>query len=319
MKICITGGAGYVGTQLTTRLLNQGHRVTVLDTFWYGDHLPKRETLRKIKGDIRDRMTLRDAFKYQDVVIHLACVSNDPSFDMNPELGRSINLEAFYKIIDAVKNFEIKQFIYASSSSVYGVSNLDQVTEDADKTPLTDYSKFKLECEEYLKRKGAYDEWTIVRPATVCGYSDRQRLDLVVNILTIQALVNGKITLFGEKQKRPNINIIDMCRAYEYIIGKKEFDRQVVNVGFENLTLREIANLVQETLKKDIEIEVKETNDPRSYHINSDKIQKMGFMPVYNIGNAIRSIKIAYEGGAYRDPLHNPEYYNIKQMKELGL
>lgn len=322
MRIAITGGGGYVGSRLVPYLLRKGHKVTVLDTFWYGDHLGKHPCLSKITGDIRRKKDLDMAFKDQDAVIHLACVSNDPSFDMNPTLGADINYNCFKSILAAMKSHNVLRFIYASSSSVYGVSELEDVTEDAPKNPLTDYSKYKLMCELELQTFGMGGFWSIIRPATVCGYCPRMRLDLVVNILTIQALVNKKITLFGLNQRRPNINIDDMVLAYEFVLEKepKYVDQKIFNVGFENLQLIEIAHLVKNTIgDPKIEIVEQPTNDPRSYHINSDAIKELGFKPLFGIKSAIRSIKHAYEEGLFVDPMNNSMYRNIARMKELPL
>lgn len=320
MNIAITGGAGYVGSMLTPHLVKRGHRVTVLDTFWYGDTLFDHPSLRKIKGDIRNKTDLRAAFTGQDAVIHLACISNDPSFDMNPSLGKSINLDCFMDILSTCNTENVGRFLYASSSSVYGLSERGEVTEDSPRRPLTDYSKYKLACETMIKTYGMGGVWTILRPATVCGYSPRMRLDLVVNILTIQALVNKRITLFGQSQKRPNINIMDMVAAYEMILNAYDnaIDQQTYNVGFENLTLLEIATLVQQTIgDPEVVIALEPTKDPRSYHVNSDKIRELGFKPVVDIAQAIQSIKRCYK--EFKDPMNNPVFYNIKQMKELAL
>lgn len=319
MKVSITGGAGYVGSMLVPHLLRLGHKVTILDSFWFGDHLENHSQLRKMKGDIRERRDLTAAFKGQDAVIHLACVSNDPSFDMNPGLGKEVNYTCFQDILRTLDHEKVPRFIYASSSSIYGVSELEQVTEDAAKKPLTDYSRYKLACEALLRGYGTSGAWTIVRPATVCGYSPRMRFDLVVNILTLHALQKKKITLFGESQMRPNISMWDMISAYEFILNQpvEKVDQQVFNVGFENLSLMEIATLVKKTIgNSEIEIEVEPTNDPRSYRINSDKFRKAGFNPVHTIRDAIISIQ---HGPRFHDPLNNPEYYNIKRMKGLRL
>lgn len=320
MKICVVGGAGYVGSVLVPYLLRKGHHVSVLDQFWFGDHLGKHERLTKWYGDIRNRRDLAKAFKKQDAVIHLACVSNDPSFDMNPSLGKAINYTCFRDMLTALQDNHIARFIYASSSSVYGVSPLKEVTEDSPKNPLTDYSKFKLACEKELHDYGMGGVWTILRPATVCGYSPRLRLDLVVNIFAIQALAQKRITLFGRNQKRPNINIKDMVRAYEFILDADEtkVDRQIFNVGDENMRLIDIAARVQ-TIIPDIQIDLQEVKDPRSYHVNSDKIAELGFTHTSSITHAIMSIKEAYEEEGLKDPINNPQFYNIKRMKELGL
>lgn len=321
MNICVVGGAGYVGSKLVPHLLKQGHMVTVLDTFWYGDHLPTDIRLLKIKGDIRDITDLKNSYTGQDAVIHLACVSNDPSFDMNPGLGKSINYDCFKLTLDILKECEVPRFIYASSSSVYGVSDLENVTEDASKNPLTDYSKYKLMCEEELIKSAYKGTWTILRPATVCGYAPRLRLDVVVNTLTIHALVKKEITLFGHDQKRPNIYVNDMVRAYDFILNKpsRVVNKQIYNVGFENKSLYEIALLVQEVVDKDVRIVEKPVNDPRSYHIDSSKIASIGFETVHTIKDAIESIMDVYLEDLINDPLNNPDYYNIKSMKQMEL
>jgi len=321
MKVCVTGGAGYVGSLLVPKLLSAGHDVRVLDTFWYGDHLPRHARLRRIPGDIRKRADLKKAFKTQDAVIHLACVSNDPSFDLNPTLGRQVNYSSFLDILTIMQECHVGRFIYASSSSVYGVSDDHHVTEDSPKKPLTDYSKFKLQCENELKNFGMGGVWTIVRPATVCGHAPRMRFDLVVNILTIQAIKNKKITIFGGNQLRPNIYIHDMARAYEFILqaDERDMDQKTFNVGFENLNLFQIHALIEKVLGEKIEVEIKETNDQRSYHINSDLFLSHGFETKFDIEKGIVSIIEACKKGRYANPLVNPEYYNIKKMQGLGL
>ena len=321
MKIAILGGGGYVGSMLVPHLLEVGHTVTVLDTFWFGNYLPKESKyLKIIEGDVRHSPDLRLAIKNQDAVIHLACISNDPSVDMNPRLGEEINYACFRNLIAILWECNIKRFIYASSSSVYGVSERVNVTEGAPTRPLTAYSRFKVDCEMELHLRKTPGYYTIIRPATVCGYSPRMRFDLVVNKLTIDALIDKKITIFGTEQKRPNINIKDMCRAYEWVLCQPplKVHTKSYNVGFENLRLPEIAALVKETLKNDsIEIVEKPVNDPRSYHIDSSKIRSEGFLPLYSIADGIRSIKENIK--SFVNPLENPEYYNIKQMKGLGL
>lgn len=318
MNICITGGGGYIGSSLVPQLLNHGHKITVLDTFYYGDHLPEHENLRKIKGDIRDRRDLARAFATESVVIHLACISNDPSFDLNPKLGEDINLKSFPLIIEEMFNARVTRLIYASSSSIYGVSELKDVTEESPKAPLTDYSKYKLACEQLLLNEPI--NWTILRPATVCGMSPRMRLDVVVNALTISAIAKKKITLYGRNQKRPNINMKDMCNAYEWVLSHPEKTKhKIYNVGFENLRLIDIARQVVDACvgDGDMEIEEVETNDPRSYHINSNRILDDGFKPKHTIRGAINSIKNKFS--LFNDPLNNSEYYNVKKMKELCL
>lgn len=309
-----------MGSALVPSLLAKGHEVTVVDTFWFMDNLGRHESLKKIRGDIRNEAMLSFAFRGQDAVIHLACVSNDPSFDMNPDLGKSINYDCFKTILSALKENDVPRFIYASSSSVYGVSNLDRVVETSPKNPLTDYSKFKLACEVELQTVGTRGCWTIVRPATVCGAARRQRLDLVVNILTAQALVNGKMTIHGGPQMRPNINIRDMVRAYEHILDMPmgRVNEKIFNVGFENKSLLDIGRAVQAVVGG--EMVIQDVIDQRSYRVDSKKIKdELGFAPEYSISEAIGSIGAAFRKGYLTDPLANPNYYNIKKMRELNL
>ena len=218
-RVLVTGGAGYVGAVLVPQLLERGYRVRVLDLYLYGDDVLRsvesHPSLEQIKGDIRDRSLLERVMPGCDAVIHLACISNDPSFELNPELGKSINYDAFFDLVAVAKDSGVKRFIYASSSSVYGVKSDDNVTEDLPLEPLTDYSKYKALCEEVLLKAQSPDFTTVVlRPATVCGYSPRLRLDLTVNILTNHAVNSGRITVFGGDQKRPNIHIDDMADVY---------------------------------------------------------------------------------------------------------
>ncbi len=323
-NVCVLGGGGYVGSKLVPELLKTGRNVTVADAFWYGRGNPRPEPkLIMVEGDMRDRSFLRHVFRKQDAVIHLACVSNDPSFELNPELGKAINLDSFPGVIDELRSSQVKRFIYASSSSVYGIKEKLDVTEDDSCEPLTDYSKFKLLCEEMLRDANLPLDWTIVRPATVCGYAPRLRLDLVVNILTIHALINKKIMVNGGNQLRPNLNVIDMARAYIAILDSPsdKINHQVFNVGFENMNLMQIAKLVQSAMgKTGVEIERVLSNDNRSYHVNSDKIARViGFRARFSINQAIHSLVNAYVEGKIKDPLTNPDYYNIKKMQELNI
>lgn len=309
-----------MGSALVPYLLKRGHHVTVLDTFWFEDYLGEHPKLTKHVGDIRKEAHLRKAFAGQDAVIHLACVSNDPSFDMKPKLGKSINYDCFQSMLETLKEQKVARFIYASSSSVYGVSDLDRVTESAPKNPLTDYSKFKLMCEIELQTIGTGGTWTIVRPATVCGYAPRQRLDLVVNILTAQALVNNKMTIHGGPQLRPNINIKDMVRAYEHILEMpvSRVNEQIFNVGFENMSLLDIGEMVKATVGG--EMIVQNVIDQRSYKVDSKKIRDhLGFEPRHTIKEAIGSLRDAFTFGLLPDPLGTSNYYNIQKMKELAV
>jgi len=322
-KIVITGGAGYVGSVLTPYLISKGHKITVLDLMLYGDTLKKDKNLKIVKGDIRNIELLKEIIKGNDIVIHLACISNDPSFELNPTLGKEINLDAFTPLVEISKNFGIKKFIYASSSSVYGVKTEKNVNESMSLEPLTDYSKFKADCEKILFRYNAKNFTTVaLRPATVCGYSPRQRLDLVVNILTNLAYHNREITIFGGDQLRPNIHIQDMAKAYELFIDvdDEKINGKIFNVGFENLTVNQLASEVQKVIGADVTIKKLPTNDNRSYHISSKKIQEeLGFVTNYNILNAIEDLKYAFEKNLLSDCLKNENYFNIKKMQSTNL
>lgn len=323
-SVLVTGGAGYVGAVLIPKLLKKGYKVTVLDWYIYGDVLPRDKNLTKVKGDLRDKKIIKQVLSGMDAVIHLACISNDPSFELDPRLGRSINYDATKDLFDLSLEKGVKRFVYASSSSVYGVKKEKEVTENLPLNPLTDYSKYKALSEKYLFKKTTGEiTLLILRPSTVCGYSPRMRFDLTVNLLTIQALVNKKIKVFGGDQKRPNIHIEDMADAYvkslEY--ENKKIDRKIYNVGYENYTVLEIAKMVVKTLNDQrIKIEILPTKDPRSYHVSSALIKKeLGFSACHSVEEAIRDIKKAYESGKFKNPLNNSRYYNIKTMQEIEL
>jgi nucleoside-diphosphate-sugar epimerase len=323
-KILITGGAGYVGAVLTPYLLEKGYKVTVLDLMIYGkDVLKKNPNLQVIQGDIRDQNLLNKIIPGHDVVIHLACISNDPSFELNPTLGKSINLDAFLPLVELSKKNNAKRFIYASSSSVYGIKSEKEVHEKMSLEPLTDYSKFKVECEIILK-KFESENFTpiVIRPATVCGYSPRQRLDVVVNILTNLAYHKRKITVFGGKQLRPNIHIKDMVAAYDILIKAEKFkvSGEIFNAGYENQTVLDLANTVKEVIGKDVELESVPSDDNRSYHISSKKIKKaLGFESQYTIKDSIKDLKNAFEKGLLPDSLSDEKYFNIKRMNSIQL
>jgi nucleoside-diphosphate-sugar epimerase len=322
-KIFITGGAGYVGSVLTPYLIDKGHTITVFDLMLYGDTLKRDKNLNIIKGDIRNTELLKEAIKGNEIVIHLACISNDPSFELNPTLGKEINLDAFTPLVEISKNLSVKKFIYASSSSVYGVKIEKNVNENMSLEPLTDYSKFKADCEKILFKYKSKDFVTVtLRPATVCGYSPRQRLDLVVNILTNLAYHNREITIFGGDQLRPNIHIQDMVRAYELFINmeNEKINGKIFNIGFENLTVNQLASEVQKVIGSDVKIKKLPTNDNRSYHISSKKIQdELGFVTNFSILNAVEDLKHAFEKKLLSDCLINENYFNIKKMQSIKL
>ena len=322
-KIFITGGAGYVGSLLTPYLLNKGYKITSFDLMLYGETLKKNDNLKIIKGDIRNIEMLKEAIKDHQIVIHLACISNDPSFELNPKLGKEINLDSFKPLVEISKKAGIERFIYASSSSVYGVKKEKNVNENMSIEPLTDYSKFKAYCEKILLEFNDKNfTTTILRPATVCGYSPRQRLDLVVNILTNLAYHNREITIFGGDQLRPNIHIQDMVRAYELFISvdSQKINGKIFNIGFENLTVNQLAHEVQKVIGLDVKIKKLPSEDNRSYHISSEKIKnELGFFTKYNILNAVEDLKIAFEKKVLINPLTNDNYFNIKKMQSIDL
>lgn len=324
-RVFVTGGAGYVGSALVPKLLEKGHRVTVYDLYIYGGALQPHPNLTQIKGDIRDKQKIIESAKSCDAFIHLACISNDPSFDLDPALGRSINFEAFHNIISACKENKVKRLIVASSTSQYGIKPEEvEVTEDIEPEPITDYARYKLECEKLLQGTDMGEtEYVFVRPATLCGYAPRLRLDLSVNILTINALVNDKIKIFGGEQMRPALNIKDMVRFYELMLEapKEKIHKQAFNVADANMTIMEIAELVKKVIGKDtITFEVTPTDDKRSYRVNTDKMHGvLGFEIRQGIPEAIQSLIEAYKKGLIVDGLNNPLYYNIKRMKEINL
>jgi len=325
--VLVTGGAGYVGAVLVPKLLKEGYRVKVLDLYIYGEHVldvvKNQANLEQIRGDIRNRVLLEGVVAGCDAVIHLACISNDPSFDLDPKLGRSINYDAFPELVDVCKQQGVRRFVYASSSSVYGVKAEDQVTEDLPLEPLTDYSKYKAMCEEVLlgQRERGFVA-LILRPATVCGYSPRLRLDLTVNILTNHAINRRKITVMGGEQKRPNIHIEDAAELYVQSLkwSDERIDGKVFNVGYQNLPVIEIAEVVRDVVGREVEIEVTPSDDQRSYHISSEKIrQELGFEPRYTIEDAVGDLVQAFESGKVPDPMDGVLYSNIRTMKALKL
>ena len=321
--VLVTGGAGYVGSSLVPQLLAASYDVTVLDLYLYGDDLfvsyRGNPALREVKGDLRDPVAVARAVAGCDAVIHLACISNDPSFDLDPALGRSINFDCFRPLVRAAKKAGVGRFIYASSSSVYGIKTDPEVTEDLPVEPLTDYSKYKVLCEDVLAEEREPGFVTVVlRPATVCGYAPRLRLDLTVNILTMHALTKGKITVFGGNQKRPNIHIEDITDYYCDLIEipSEKIAGKTFNAGYENFTVMEIAEMVRDIVGRNVVIEVTPTDDNRSYHISSAKIEKeLGLRPKKTIRDAISDIKIAHEKGLL--DWDNINFYNVKKMKTL--
>ena len=326
--VLVTGGGGYVGSALVPQLIQDGYKVKVVDLFWYGKEvfdpaLRSNPNLELITLDIRNSKGVAEAMRGVDAVLHLACISNDPSFELDPGLGKSINYDAFDGLFQGAIKAKVKRFIYASSSSVYGVKDVPDLREDATPDPLTDYSKFKLDCERDMLAPSDVGglERVVIRPATVCGYAPRLRLDLTVNILTAHALVNRKIRIFGGKQLRPNIHILDMVRAYQTLLEApaKKVDKETFNAGFQNRSVEDIAVIVRDTIgDKGIELAYETTNDMRSYHINSDKIKKiLGFEAKHTIEDAVQGIVDAFRANKVPNPMTDIRYYNIKKMQHL--
>ncbi len=323
-SVYITGGAGYVGSVLVPKLLSKGYKVSVLDLMIYGeDVLPKHPNLTAIKGDIRDKELLKKTLPGHDAVIHLACISNDPSFELNPDLGKSINLDAFEPLVQISKQSGVTRFIYASSSSVYGIKEEPNVTEDMELEPLTDYSKFKADCEVILQKYQSDDFTTCtIRPATVCGYGKRLRLDLSVNILTNLAVNKNEITVFGGVQKRPNIHIEDMTDLYCILLElpKEKIAGKIWNAGYENHSIASIAQMVKNVIGPQVRIVTSPTNDLRSYHISSEKIKNdIGFVANHTIEDAVKDLKDAFDRGDIPDSLTGEKYFNVKLMQNIHL
>jgi nucleoside-diphosphate-sugar epimerase len=349
--VLVTGGAGYVGSALVPKLLAAGYRVKVLDLFLYGKHVlegrevggrksevggrsgdpdllathhsPLSTSLELITGDIRDQRLLKRSLAGCDAVIHLACISNDPSFELNPELGKSINYDAFRPLVQIAKDGGVKRFIYASSSSVYGVKQEERVTEELALEPLTDYSKYKAICEEVLAEFQSPDFTTVtLRPATVCGYAPRLRLDLTVNILTNHAVTNRRIRVFGGEQYRPNLHIGDMTDLYLLLLTlpKEKIAGKIWNAGYHNLKVMEVAELVREVVGEQVEIAIEPTDDHRSYRVTSDKIaREIGFVPRRSVRDAILDLKAAFDAGRIPDSMTGELYYNIRRMQSVKL
>lgn len=326
-RVLVTGGGGYVGAVLVPKLLAAGYEVSVLDLFLYGeqvlDAVKDHPGLTLVKGDLRDQALLQRALPGCEAVIHLACISNDPSFELDPHLGKSINYDAFFGLVDISKACGVRRFIYASSSSVYGVKPAQEVTEELSLEPLTDYSKYKAMCEEVLLQKREPGFVTLIlRPATVCGYSPRLRLDLAVNVMAAHAHSNRIIKVFGGGQMRPNLHIQDMTDLYLATLAYEDadIDGKTFNAGYQNHTVTEIAGIVKSVMGDDIAIQTTPTDDNRSYHISSAKISReLGFTPRHTVEDAVLELRRAFEAGLVPDPLSNPLYSNIKLMQNVNL
>jgi len=328
-NVLVTGGAGYVGSLLTPQLLDMGYNLTVYDIMYFGDHfLPKNHPkLKLVQGDIRDTARLAEAFNGIDAVISLACISNDASFELDEKLSTSINLDAFEPMVVAAKRAGVKRFIYCSSSSVYGVSESPDVTEEHALVPLTLYNKYKGMCEPLLfKHQSPQFVCVTIRPATLCGYAPRQRLDLSVNILTNHAVNNNKITVFGGAQKRPNLHVQDMVDLYKLLleVPDEKIAGQTFNAGFQNMSIMEIAQIVRRVVSEqfphrgEVPIVTTPTDDIRSYHVNSDKIRRvLGYAPKRSVEDAVRDLCAAFKSGKLPRSLDSTFYFNVRRLKEL--
>lgn len=328
-NVLVTGGAGYCGSVLVPQFLELGHKVVVYDILYYGDdHLPKDDpNLRIIEGDIRDTERLAQAMEGMDAVISLACISNDASFELDENLSTTVNMDAFEPMVIAAKKAGVKRFVYASSSSVYGVSEEPDVKEDHPLVPLTLYNKYKGLCEPLLKKHT--DEnfvGVIFRPATVCGYGPRQRLDVSVNILTNHAVNNKRIKVFGGSQLRPNLHIqdyVDLCKTF-LLADDNDIADKVFNCGYENMSMMDIAQAVKRVVEREmpelgeIPIDVEPTDDIRSYHINSDKIKnELGFSPKLSVEDAVVSLCQAFKKDLLPNSFEDDKYYNVRTMKKI--
>lgn len=312
MNILITGGCGFVGTVLTTQLLQDGHSITVVDTQWFGNHLQAHPNLQVLKQDTRDVDQI--PLKNVDVVIHLANIANDPGVEMNPTLSWEVNVLATQQLADRAVRAGVKQFIFASSGSVYGVKDDPQVTEDLELVPISAYNKTKMVAERVLLSYADVMQIHCVRPATVCGFSPRMRLDVSVNMLTMQALKNGVMTVFGGDQVRPNIHINDMVNVYRHFLAKPDLPSGCYNAGFENISILDIAKKVAATVPSEIQISA--SNDPRSYRQNSDKLRATGFVQEFSVLDAIADVTEKFRSG---ELVESDQCYTVRWMKHLNL
>jgi len=311
MAVLVTGGCGYIGTQLTSALLERSdHQVTVLDTAWFGNYLPLHP---RLTVEIRDLRVL-DSIDLSgfDTIFHLAGIANDPAVELNRYASWEVNVLATMRLVDRAARHGVKQFVFPSSGAVYGVRSEPRVTEDLDLLPISDYNKTKMVAERVILSYRDQMLTTIFRPATVCGYSPRMRLDLTVNLLTMQALARGAMTVFGGSQVRPNIHIDDLVDLYLFALERRL--EGVYNAAFENLTVLEIAELVARQIPA--EITVVPGNDPRSYRLCSDKLLSTGYRPKKTVESAVGELAAAYRDGRLTD---RPNWHTVSWMKEHKL
>lgn len=312
MKLLVTGGCGFVGTVLTNKLLDDGHDVIVIDTQWFGNHLKPHARLEVLKEDVRNTNAI--PLQGIDAVLHLANIANDPGVELNPTLSWEVNVLAAQQLADRAVRHGVRQFLFASSGSVYGIKDEPQVTEDLTLVPISVYNKTKMVAERVLLSYANQMRVHNIRPATVCGYSPRMRLDVSVNMLTMQALKNKVMTVFGGQQTRPNIHIQDMVSVYQHFLANPQLPSGAYNAGFENITILDIAEKVASKLGA--QIKVTESNDPRSYRQNSDKLLATGFTPQYSVSAAIDDLIAKYQSGELID---TDQSYTVRWMKHLHL
>ena len=330
-SILITGGAGFVGSLLCPQLIENGYNVTIYDTCWFGEP-QKQQNLITQKADIRNHKYFKYVCKSYDIdtVINLACISNDASFELDEKLSKSINLDCFEDLVISAKSAGVKRFISASTSSVYGISDAKNITEEHPLVPLTLYNRYKAQTEPLLlKHLDDGFQGVIIRPATLCGYAPRLRLDLTVNILTNHAITNNEIKVFGGEQLRPNLHVQDMCDLYELLVGLPQDsfpNKEIYNCGYNNFSINDIADIVRYTIesierkREEIKITKVESDDKRSYHIDSNKIFKhLGFKPKHYITQAVRDLYEAFKAGKVPNSMENDSYYNVRQLKKLGV
>jgi nucleoside-diphosphate-sugar epimerase len=308
MKVFVTGACGYKGTVLVPKLLQRGHEVVAFDIMWFGNFLEPHPKLKVVKGDVRDidNIDLRGV----DAIVHLSSVANDPCGDLDPKLTWEISALATMQLADKAVRQGVKRFVYASSGSVYGIKDEPQVTEDLELKPISEYNKTKMVGERVLLSYSDDMAVQIIRPATVCGYSPRMRLDVSVNMLTMQALAKRRITVFGGNQTRPNIHIDDITDVYLFMLDNPQHTG-VYNAGFENISILDIAERVASQVEA--EVVVTESTDPRSYRVNSDRLLATGFRPKKSVDDAIGEIIQKYRKGELKD---DERFYNLKWMQK---
>jgi nucleoside-diphosphate-sugar epimerase len=312
MNVLITGGCGYTGSALTNKLVDQDHNVTVVDTQWFGNYLNEKSNLQVIKADIREIEKI--PLKNIETIIHLANIANDPGVELNPTLSWEVNVLATHQLADKASRANVKQIIYASSGSVYGVKSEPKVTEDLELVPISAYNKTKMVAERVLLSYKNQMQIHCIRPATVCGISPRMRFDVSVNLLTLQALTNNTMTVFGGAQVRPNIHIDDIVNVYFHFLKNPKIESGCYNAGFENISIKEIAEMIQKATGANIELS--ESNDPRSYRQDSTKLLSTGFKATKNVQIAISEIIEAYKSGVIED---KDQWHTVKWMNQLGL